>query len=182
MRCWWIRSDPCGLLCGNVSLMLLLFGEYAILHTVLVPWYGLVSLPVLIYTALTALAFTAHCRTQYSDPGAVPSSWKATGGATTCSRCATAKPKHVHHCSTCERCIVHMDHHCPWVNNCVGMLNQKYFLLFLLYTALCSIFCGAFLIARAVSCSKMVSLTDRSTGSNYLGLPYDRILNDHCHL
>ena len=31
-----------------------------------------------------------------------------------CKRCRSIKPDRAHHCSTCEHCIHHMDHHCPW--------------------------------------------------------------------
>ncbi|PFX24057.1 Palmitoyltransferase ZDHHC3 [Stylophora pistillata] len=41
---------------------------------------------------------------------------------------------------TCGRCIRKMDHHCPWINNCVGEANQKYFILFLFYTGLASLY------------------------------------------
>jgi palmitoyltransferase len=29
-----------------------------------------------------------------------------------------------------------MDHHCPWINNCIGFWNRKYFLLLLIYVLL----------------------------------------------
>ncbi|XP_075919509.1 palmitoyltransferase ZDHHC20-B-like [Petromyzon marinus] len=53
-----------------------------------------------------------------------------------CERCQLVKPDRCHHCSVCDSCVLKMDHHCPWVNNCVGYSNYKFFLLFLLYAAL----------------------------------------------
>ena len=41
------------------------------------------------------------------------------------------KPIRAHHCLLCQECVMNMDHHCPWINNCVGFNNHRYFLLFI---------------------------------------------------
>ncbi|KAM7207554.1 palmitoyltransferase [Naviculisporaceae sp. PSN 640] len=65
---------------------------------------------------------------------------KANGEIRFCKKCVARKPDRAHHCSTCGRCVLKMDHHCPWLATCIGLRNHKAFLLFLIYLTLFSFF------------------------------------------
>ncbi|OAA41654.1 palmitoyltransferase PFA3 [Metarhizium rileyi] len=68
---------------------------------------------------------------------------KSNGEMRFCKKCQARKPDRAHHCSTCHRCVLKMDHHCPWLATCLGLRNYKAFLLFLVYTTMLCLYAFA---------------------------------------
>ena len=49
-----------------------------------------------------------------------------------CPTCEILRPKESFHCHICNRCVDRFDHHCLWINNCVGVNNHGVFLFYLI--------------------------------------------------
>jgi len=50
-----------------------------------------------------------------------------------CSTCKIPRPARAKHCRICDKCFARFDHHCGWMNNCIGEKNTRYFVAFLVW-------------------------------------------------
>lgn len=53
-----------------------------------------------------------------------------------CLTCNIFRPMRTSHCSECGGCILERDHHCVWLDNCIGRNNIKHFFCFVISLAL----------------------------------------------
>uniref|UniRef100_A0A7N0TL54 S-acyltransferase n=1 Tax=Kalanchoe fedtschenkoi TaxID=63787 RepID=A0A7N0TL54_KALFE len=129
------------------------FEYYGTVFLLIESWLGLGSSAGwwngFIYTLLALLALLSFLVCVLTDPGPVPSGYlpdaenqdpSAYGQQhKQCDKCHTYKPPRAHHCRICRRCILRMDHHCIWINNCVGHWNYKSFVNLVFYATIGSV-------------------------------------------
>jgi hypothetical protein len=48
-----------------------------------------------------------------------------------CHTCQVIRPPRASHCKHCDNCVLRMDHHCPFLQNCIGQRNYGYFMILL---------------------------------------------------
>ncbi|XP_074070655.1 palmitoyltransferase ZDHHC23 isoform X1 [Macrotis lagotis] len=63
----------------------------------------------------------SYSRTLVENPNKVKEDW--------CARCQLVRPARAWHCRICGVCVRRMDHHCIWINSCVGESNHQAFIL-----------------------------------------------------
>jgi len=71
-------------------------------------------------------------------------------------------PPRGYHCDICKVCVKQYDHHCTWINNCVGKKNLFRFILFLFLLVVCL---AAVQILGVITSIKLLTGLDESYNS-----------------
>lgn len=140
-------------------------------HHYYIAYAGAVLSQVTFYLACTVSAgqVTADSAAAF---GHVPYDGLMYASGMFCKTCRVPKTARSKHCALCGHCVPIFDHHCIWLNQCVGELNYRYFLLFLLTN--CAFFAyGAFatgsVLTSEVHSRRLFQTTfvDRATGEEF---------------
>lgn len=91
-----------------------------------------------VFLTWVVLTLYNYFMAMFKGPGCVPLGWRPENLEPAkclqyCDFCKGYKAPRSHHCRKCDRCVMKMDHHCPWINTCCGHFNHGNFVWFLLF-------------------------------------------------
>ncbi|KAL4237749.1 Zinc finger DHHC-type containing 22 [Mactra antiquata] len=71
----------------------------------------------------------------FPDTVDTPADWVA------CIKCQVDRPPRAFHCNHCGKCMLKRVHHCFLTGSCIGFYNQRFFVIFCLWSTITSGFC-----------------------------------------
>lgn len=145
-----LMSGPKSDNCHYLFVIFLIVGISIVFFVLVIPYLWDNVSPILpcfiIYLFVSTLTFLFF--TTFTDPGiiprkkimeltmgSVPENFRAdenknrrSGKARRkyCRTCEIYRPGRASHCNDCGNCVEVFDHHCPFVNNCIGKRNYKF--------------------------------------------------------
>ena len=144
MTCCMVKT-PLALITTSYQTAAMMWGFMLIVESnfylLLFPVYP-VNMQNIIYTQMTFFGLTAifHAIALCRDPGYLKKPIEVSfmqmmekfNPVLLCPDCEIVRTDRSRHCSICNKCVERFDHHCPWVNNCVGLNNHNPFMIFLI--------------------------------------------------
>ena len=99
------------------------------------------KIAIILYLGFAGLLVLFFCLAAFKNPGYTKRDQRIdfqrvldhTDPLNLCPDCKIIRTQRSRHCNICNRCVERFDHHCPYINNCVGHRNHVYFLLFVIF-------------------------------------------------
>ncbi len=93
-----------------------------------------------------------------------------------CETCGTYRPPRSSHCRMCDNCVENIDHHCTFLNTCIGRRNYTTFFAFLIFTLLSLAIMIAFSVVHLYCLTRSVTQALPKSGAFGSGLDFREAL------